>query len=123
MQMTGEEELIQRYFDAFNRHDIEGVMACFHAEPVLIGAGGSGARVAQTCGVHTKANSPRFLTDVAIYGCVLETTGAASPNRFSTAPTHTAAKLKRSCAEVMEIVDGKIKEIRDYHQPVQAKAA
>jgi len=24
--MTAEEELIQRYFDAFNRHDIEGVM-------------------------------------------------------------------------------------------------
>jgi ketosteroid isomerase-like protein len=26
-------------------------------------------------------------------------------------------------AEVMEIVDGKIREIRDYHQPVAAKAA
>ena len=26
-------------------------------------------------------------------------------------------------AEVMEIVDGKIKEIRDYHLPVAAKAA
>ena len=26
-------------------------------------------------------------------------------------------------AEVMEIVDGKIKEIRDYHRPVPAKAA
>jgi hypothetical protein len=26
-------------------------------------------------------------------------------------------------AEVMEIVEGKIKEIRDYHRPVPAKAA
>jgi hypothetical protein len=26
-------------------------------------------------------------------------------------------------AEVMEIVDGKIKEIRDYHHPLQTKAA
>ncbi len=26
-------------------------------------------------------------------------------------------------AEVMEIVDGKIKEIRDYHRPLTAKAA
>jgi len=26
-------------------------------------------------------------------------------------------------AEVMEIVDGKIKEIRDYHRPLPAKAA
>src|SRR5437868_4755307 len=28
-EMTPEEELIQRYFDAFNRHDLDGVMACF----------------------------------------------------------------------------------------------
>ncbi|MHB8384674.1 MAG: nuclear transport factor 2 family protein [Candidatus Binataceae bacterium] len=34
--MTPEEELIQRYFDAFNRHDLEGVMACFHEAPVII---------------------------------------------------------------------------------------
>jgi len=38
--MTLEEQLIQRYFDAFNRHDLEGVMACFHEEPVIIGATG-----------------------------------------------------------------------------------
>src|SRR5260370_41422666 len=38
--MTPEEGLIHRYFDAFNRHDIEGVMACFHEQPVLIGADG-----------------------------------------------------------------------------------
>lgn len=30
--MTPEEELIQRYFDAFDRHDIERVMACFHED-------------------------------------------------------------------------------------------
>jgi ketosteroid isomerase-like protein len=35
-QMTHEEELIKRYFDAFNRHDLEGVMACFHDEAVLV---------------------------------------------------------------------------------------
>jgi len=38
--MTPEEQLIERYFDAFNRHDIEGVMACFHEEPVLVGPTG-----------------------------------------------------------------------------------
>jgi ketosteroid isomerase-like protein len=38
--MTPEEQLIQRYFDAFNRHDLERVMGCFHAEPVLIGSTG-----------------------------------------------------------------------------------
>ncbi len=34
--MTREEELIKRYFDAFNQHDIEGVMACFHEHPVIV---------------------------------------------------------------------------------------
>ncbi len=34
--MTPEEDLIQRYFDAFNRHDIEGVMACFHDSPRIV---------------------------------------------------------------------------------------
>jgi hypothetical protein len=34
--MTPEEQLIQRYFAAFNRHDVEGVMACFHENPVII---------------------------------------------------------------------------------------
>jgi ketosteroid isomerase-like protein len=38
--MTPEEHLIQRYFDAFNRHDLEGVMACFHEQPLIIDATG-----------------------------------------------------------------------------------
>src|SRR5205809_2603614 len=34
--MTAEEELIQRYFDAFNRHDIDAVMACFVEHAVVV---------------------------------------------------------------------------------------
>ena len=34
--MTEEEQLIRRYFQTFNRHNIEGVMECFHANPVLV---------------------------------------------------------------------------------------
>jgi ketosteroid isomerase-like protein len=37
---SAEEELIRRYLDAFNSHDIEGVMACFHENPVAERAGG-----------------------------------------------------------------------------------
>ena len=39
--MTPEEELIQRYFDAFNSHDIEAVMVRFHASPVIVDAAGT----------------------------------------------------------------------------------
>src|SRR5256885_5076399 len=34
--MTAEEALIQRYFDAFNRHDIDAVMACFDEHAVIV---------------------------------------------------------------------------------------
>ena len=30
---TREEDIIRRYFEAFNEHDFEGVIACFHPEP------------------------------------------------------------------------------------------
>jgi ketosteroid isomerase-like protein len=39
--MTPEETLIQRYFDAFNSHDIEGVLDCFHSAPVIVDATGT----------------------------------------------------------------------------------
>ena len=38
--MTAEEELIRRYFDAFNRHDLESVVACFHDQAVLLSSSG-----------------------------------------------------------------------------------
>jgi hypothetical protein len=38
--MTTEEQSVNRYFDAFNRHDIEEVVACFHQEAVLVGPNG-----------------------------------------------------------------------------------
>ena len=34
--MTPEETIIQQYFDAFNSHDIEGVIACFHDSARII---------------------------------------------------------------------------------------
>jgi len=33
---TREEDIIRRYFGAFNKHDLEGVIACFHPEPVVV---------------------------------------------------------------------------------------
>jgi hypothetical protein len=34
--MTSEEQLIQRCFEAFNGHDLEGVVARFHDQAVLV---------------------------------------------------------------------------------------
>jgi hypothetical protein len=37
--------LIARYFDVFNRHDLEAVMACFDTEAVIVTAHGSGLNI------------------------------------------------------------------------------
>ena len=34
-------ELIARYFDAFNRHDLDGVLACCHPDATIVGSDGS----------------------------------------------------------------------------------
>jgi len=38
--ITREERVVRRYFQTFNRQDLEGLMGCFHENPVLVGAGG-----------------------------------------------------------------------------------
>jgi hypothetical protein len=89
--MTAEEALIQRYFDAFNRHDIEGVMACFHGDPMLIGPNGKRCTGSADCGGRTRASSPRFPTGAAICACAPAIAAAAWRSRFSMAPVHIAA--------------------------------
>ncbi len=121
--MTLEEQLIKRYFDAFNQHDIEGVMACFHDEAVLVGP--NGKRLVGRAEVRRS-----YETEFALFPdahCELRVcTGNSGRGVAESYFTGTRAEQKRIeaiGAEVMEMVDGKIKEIRDYHQPVPSKAA
>lgn len=120
--MTSEEQLIRRYFDAFNRHDIEGVVACFHDEAVLVGPNGK-----RVVGIAEVRRS--YETEFALFPdahCELRVctgnSGAGVAESYFTG-TRQERRIEAIGAEVMEIVDGKIKEIRDYHQPVPAKAA
>lgn len=120
--MSPEEQLIKRYFDAFNRHDIEGVVACFHDEAVLVGPGGK--RVAGIAEVRRSYESEFAMFPDA--HCELRlcagNSGRGVAESYFTG-TRSERRIEAIGAEVMEIVDGKIKEIRDYHQPVPAKAA
>src|SRR5713101_3910974 len=77
--MTPEEQLIQRYFDAFTRHDIEGVMACFMKSRSLLARQASDPPVAQKCGVRTRLSSRCFLTGIAI--CASAPATAATESR------------------------------------------
>ncbi len=121
--MTREEELIKRYFDAFNRHNIEGVMACYHDEPVLVAPNGNRCE-------GRAAVRKSYEREFAMFPdghCDLRTctgnTGKGVAESFFTGTREGHGRVEAIGAEVMEIVDGKIKEIRDYHHAVQSKAA
>ena len=121
--MTLEEQLIKRYFDAFNGHDIEGVMACFDDEAVLVGP--NGKRLVGHAEVRRS-----YETEFALYPdahCELRVctgnNGRGVAESYFTGTRSEQKRVEAIGAEVMEILDGKIKEIRDYHLPVSVKAA
>jgi ketosteroid isomerase-like protein len=121
--MTSEEELIERYFAAFNRHDIEAVVACFHPDAVLVGP--NGKRLAGLAEVRRSYETEFALFPDAHCELRLSTgnNGRGVAESFFTGTRSRRGRIEAIGAEVMEIVDGKIKEIRDYHQPVPATAA
>jgi hypothetical protein len=121
--MTSEEQLIKRYFDAFNRHDLEGVVACFHEQAVLVSP--NGRRLAGIAEVRRS-----YETEFAMFPdahCDLRlctgNSGRGVAESYFTGTRSGRGKTEAIGAEVMEIVDGKIKEIRDYHQEVTPNAS
>jgi hypothetical protein len=120
--MTAEEALIQSYFDAFNRHDIEGVMACFHGDPMLIGPNGkrcTGSADVRRSYESEFATFPDGRCDLRL--CTGNSGRGVAESFFHGTSSHRGI-VEAIGAEVMEIVDGRIKEIRDYHHALSAKA-
>jgi ketosteroid isomerase-like protein len=116
-KMTQEEELIQRYFEAFNHHDIERVMECFHGNPAIVGTDGQRHEGREEI-------RRRYETEFALMPdcrCDLQLfTGnsgrAVAESLFHGTRPRSGRVIEAVGAEVMEIVEGKIKEIRDYHR-------
>ncbi len=120
--MTPEEDLIHRYFDAFNRHDIEGVMACFHDQAALVH--GDGKRLAGREAVRRQyeaefAMCPDGRCEMRL--CTGNSGRGVAESLFHGTRARDGKVVEAIGAEVMEIADGKIKEIRDYHQPRSAR--
>lgn len=115
--MTPEEQLIQRYFDAFNRHDIDGVMACFDEHAVLVDAAGR-----RTEG-HAAVRG-RYLKEFELFpdgrcdlrSCTGNSGRGMAESRFHGTLQSESRRVEAVGAEVMEIAGGRIKEIRDYHR-------
>jgi len=117
MAKTDEEELIQRYFDAFNSHDLDGVMACFHGKPTIVDPEGRRFEGRDDVRRHYE-KSFALLPDGR---CDLRSMAAHDGRGMAESLFHgTWARdnrvLKALGVEVVEFADGKIKEIRDYHR-------
>lgn len=122
--MTPEEILIHRYFDAFNRHDIEAVMACFDGEPVIVDATGSRFEGRAEVRRHYETGFA-LLPDCR---CELRTFAGnagrgVAESLFRGTRTRSGRVIEAIGAEVIEMRDGRIKEIRDYHRPLETRAA
>jgi ketosteroid isomerase-like protein len=116
--MTPEEQLIQRYFDAFNRHDLEAVMECFHRDPCIVDPNGKRLEGREEVQRHYETGFALFpdgRCDLRM--CTGNSGHGVAESVFCGTRERFGKVVEAHGAEVMEIVDGKIKEIRDYHQP------
>jgi len=122
--MTREEELIKRYFDAFNQHDVEGVMECFHEHPVIVDPAGNRLEGRDMVRRHYEISFDRFpdgRCDLRL--CTGNGGRGVAESLFRGTRAQYGKVVEALGAEVMEIADGKIKEIRDYHQSSSSKTS
>ena len=119
--MTEEEQVIRRYFQTFNRQNIEGVMECFHEDPVLVTARGKrieGRAEVRRCYEASFASFPNGRCQLR--RCNGKDGHAVAESRFLGTRQRDGGVVEAIGTEMIEIVGGKIKEIRDYHQRVRA---
>jgi ketosteroid isomerase-like protein len=121
--MTPEAELIKRYFDAFNRHDIEGVMGATMTNLSWLLPTVRDAKAALQYANRMKPSLRCSRTLTANCAPALATPVRVSPSHSLAERGQAKGRVEAIGAEVMEIVDGKIKEIRDYHHTLPAKTA
>jgi len=117
---TREEELIRRYFDAFNNHDLDGVIACFHSEPVVVDSDGRRHE-----GVDAVRRLYRFQFSLAADGrCDLRSLVGHAGRGMAESLYHgtldrDGTAIRALGAEVFEFADERIKEIRDHHRMME----
>ncbi len=122
--MTLEEQLIQQYFAAFNRHDIEGVMACFHDHPLIVDSQGRHFASREEIRRYYETSFALFPDGRCDLRVLTGHDGrGVAESLFHGTRPREGKVIEALGAEVVEIVDSKIKELRDYHRPMPAQAA
>src|SRR5262245_28415643 len=122
--MTPEEHLIQRYFEAVNRHDIEVIRACFHDHPLVKNARGRHFAGQKAVRYYSETSFALFSDgrcDLRLF------TGhdgrGVAESFFHGSPPREGKVVEARGTEVVEIIGGKSKVLHDYHRPVSAKTA
>jgi uncharacterized protein (TIGR02246 family) len=111
-------ELIARYFDAFNRHDLDGVLACFHPDATIIGSDGSrhdGLDAVRALYVEQFAITPDGRCDLR--AVVLTATGTEAESLFQGTRARDGRAIRAVGVERFDFSGDRIKEMHVSHRP------
>ena len=117
MSQSSEAELIQRYFAAFNRHDLDGVLACFHQDAIIVGSDGSrydGLDAVRSLYAEQFAITPDCR-------CNLRSVAAAdgkgdAESLFEGTRARDGRPIRAVGLERFTFLDGRIKEMHVHHR-------
>jgi ketosteroid isomerase-like protein len=108
--------VIEQYFDAFNRHDVDGVVACFHKRVVLVDISGQRVEGLEAARRRYEANFALVPDAHCELRLVTGKDGRGVAESIFRGTIRDAGPVRAVGTEVMEFQGSKIKEIRDYHQ-------
>lgn len=114
--MTVEADVVRRYFDAFNRQDLEGVMATFTEDAEILNSAGDRLRghgEIRERYVYMFETYPDGFCDLTM-ACGSDGSAAAE-SVFTGTPKGETVQVRAKGAELLTIHDGRISELRDYH--------
>ena len=115
-----ERELIERYFAAFNRHDLAGVLACFHQDAIIVGSDGSRY---DGLGAVRALYAEQF-TITPDGRCDLRSVAAGdgkgdAESLFEGTRARDGSLIRAVGLERFTFLDGRIKEMHVHHRPEQ----
>lgn len=119
--MTSDDErLIERYFRAFNEHDLEAVMACFPDDAVIVESDGhrrEGRDAVRALYVTQLTATPDGRCDLRTL--VGRDGSGVAESAFHGTRSRDGRAIRAVGVDVFELADGRIKEIRNYHRLVE----
>ena len=113
---TSEEQVIKQYFEAFNRHDVDAVVACFHDAIVLVDTAGERVEGLEAARRRYEADFELIPDAHCELRLVTGHDERGVAESIFRGTVRGGGPVRALGTEVMEFADGKIKEIRDYHR-------